>query len=103
MSEQHHSFAVEEEQPDSGRIFLFGIVVAIVFFGSALVLRSVYYETLENTVYHKVLSRPSPQLLQLRMQEEEKLTTYGWVDKDKQVVRIPVERAMRLLTEEEKK
>ncbi len=35
--------------------------------------------------------------LKLRSEEEEVLTTYGWVDKDRGLVRIPIDRAMDLL------
>lgn len=50
---------------------------------------------------------PQPQLLvnepanlnQFRAQEHLKLTTYGWVDQNAGVVRIPVERAKDLLLE----
>jgi len=38
-------------------------------------------------------------LATFRAQEEEKLTTYGWVDRNAGVVRIPVERAKDLLLE----
>lgn len=37
---------------------------------------------------------------QLRREDEEKLGTYGWVDREKGVVRIPVERAIEKLLEE---
>jgi hypothetical protein len=50
---------------------------------------------------------PSPQLEidertqldQIRLQEEETLASYGWVDEKAGVVRIPIERAMDLLTQ----
>lgn len=35
--------------------------------------------------------------------ENERLTSYGWVDKPSGVVRIPIERAMELMAEREKK
>ena len=35
-----------------------------------------------------------------RLQEEQTLHSYGWVDPDKGVVRIPVERAMELVAKE---
>lgn len=35
----------------------------------------------------------------LRAEEEEILTTYGWVDKNRGVVRLPIERAMELLVQ----
>jgi hypothetical protein len=43
--------------------------------------------------------QPSPyvDLQAFREQEDRILGTYGWVDKERQVVRIPIEEAMRLL------
>jgi len=45
---------------------------------------------------------PTPEavLRQLRAREEMLLTTYGWVDREKGVVRIPVEAAMEKVIEE---
>jgi hypothetical protein len=37
--------------------------------------------------------------LRLRAEEEEILTTYGWVDKDRGLVRVPIDRAMELLVQ----
>lgn len=39
------------------------------------------------------------QLDQIRMQEEETLATYGWVDQKAGIVRIPIERAMDLIAQ----
>jgi len=33
----------------------------------------------------------------MRAAQERQLTTYGWLDKEKQTVRIPIDRAMELL------
>jgi hypothetical protein len=35
----------------------------------------------------------------LRAEEDELLTTYGWVDKDRGVARVPIDRAMDLLVQ----
>lgn len=40
---------------------------------------------------------PRADLAKMRAAEERELTTYGWVDKEKQTVRIPIDRAMELL------
>ena len=42
---------------------------------------------------------PRRNLAETRAAEERKLTTYGWVDKEKQTVRIPIDRAMELLAQ----
>ena len=42
---------------------------------------------------------PSTDMAELRAAEDKVLTTYGWIDKDKGVVRIPVERAMEIFAQ----
>ncbi|HEV2065157.1 MAG TPA: hypothetical protein VGS00_11485 [Thermoanaerobaculia bacterium] len=42
-------------------------------------------------------------LAALQAAENERLTSYGWVDRQNVVVRIPIERAMALMVEREKK
>ena len=43
---------------------------------------------------------PPPTAATLRAQEAEVLTTYAWVDQEKGIVRIPVERATELFIQE---
>jgi hypothetical protein len=47
----------------------------------------------------RLLPQPSEQLRALRAREDEMLSTYDWVDRDKRVVRIPIERAMELIAQ----
>jgi len=47
----------------------------------------------------RIEEHPAIELQQLRAQEEQTLSTYGWIDKNKGVVRIPVDRAMELQIE----
>jgi hypothetical protein len=42
---------------------------------------------------------PGLQLGAIRRREERELQSYGWIDRDRGVVRIPIERAMQLLLE----
>lgn len=42
-------------------------------------------------------------LAELRGKEQTTASTYGWVDKDKGVVRLPIERAVELTIQEAKK
>jgi hypothetical protein len=42
---------------------------------------------------------PRQDLADLRAREDEQLTSYGWVDKNAGVVRIPIEEAMKLTLE----
>jgi hypothetical protein len=42
---------------------------------------------------------PKADLTALRAAEQRQLETYGWVDPDKHVVRIPIEQSMQLLVQ----
>jgi hypothetical protein len=42
---------------------------------------------------------PHGDLLRLRESEDQTLTTYGWVDRNAGIVRIPIEQAMKLTVE----
>jgi hypothetical protein len=44
----------------------------------------------------RVDDHPQMELQQLRDEEDHLLSTYGWVDKEKGIVRIPIDRAMEL-------
>ena len=47
----------------------------------------------------RIEEHPAIEIQQLHAQEEQTLSTYGWIDKKKRVVRIPLDRAMELQME----
>jgi hypothetical protein len=47
-----------------------------------------------------LLAEPSDELKAHRAQERRLLQSHGWVDPDKEIVRIPIERAMELTLRE---
>jgi hypothetical protein len=54
----------------------------------------------EREFYEKVMAPVSDDLRDLRAREDGQLGSYGYVNKDAGVVRIPVSRAMQLLAKE---
>ncbi len=42
---------------------------------------------------------PPQDLIQLRAEEARQLSSYGWVDREKQIVRIPIEQAIAIVAE----
>jgi hypothetical protein len=46
---------------------------------------------------------PQGDLEELRRQEDEILSTYRWIDRDKGIVRIPINRAIEIFIERQKK
>lgn len=44
-------------------------------------------------------SDPSAELIVFRREEQQRLTGYGWIDRNKRVVHVPIERAIEILSE----
>jgi len=44
-------------------------------------------------------THPREDLDRLHAEERERLTTYGWADRERRIARMPIERAMKLLAE----
>ena len=42
---------------------------------------------------------PDSELARLRAREDQLLTTYGWIDRDRRIVRIPIEQAMQIIAQ----
>ena len=91
----HGGGTVDETPVNNSSIAGWGLAVAVLFFGSAAALSSVFLRLTDDAVNEKVLSVGSPELQQLRGEEIKRLTTVGYVDKDKQLAHIPIEEGMR--------
>jgi hypothetical protein len=95
------------------RLALLLIVVTLVVVASMLFLfrRIVSREAASDAVPSPLAASPAPfegprlevgpeeALRNRRIREEEVLASYGWVDRERGVVRIPIERAKELLVE----
>jgi hypothetical protein len=121
QAEDFHRDAVNPEEAgyepsdlNAGYIGLFGIGLAVVLVVAVVVISLlIQYKT----VQHVRRDTPIPQmarereatsgtrlqvdaqneLRQMRAAEDAVLNSYGWVDKDAGIVRIPVDRAMEIL------
>src|SRR5262245_15183948 len=112
MDETRHSPPMRETTDvDAWAVGKFGIALALLCVVSLVLLWGMfrYFEKLhgapEKGATNPVKVFPQPQLQQtpvldlraIREAEETTLTTYGWVDQQKGVVRIPIDRAIDLL------
>ena len=75
-------------------IIVVGIVVAV------LAVQHYFAVVYEEQLYVKVLSPVASDLKQLRAREDAQLHSYGYIDREKGLVRLPIERAMELLAAE---
>ena len=107
----HH----EESDVNIRAIFAFGIglTVAAIFISFIVWVLFQYFEARESRKVTpqfplaaqqenrlppepRLQTNPRADLADLRAQEEKVLETYGWVDKNASVVRIPIDEAMKL-------
>ncbi len=107
MTEQTHTV----QQPDPGQGYertdinprligaLFAIIVVAIVV-AVLAVQHYFAVTYEQQLYIKVLSPVASDLKQLRAREDAQLHSYGYIDREKGLVRLPIERAMELLAAE---
>ena len=93
-NDHHASGAVDETPVSNSSIVGWGLIMAVVFFGSAAVLSSIFNRIADEEIGAKVLSIGSPELAQQRAQESQSLSTYGYNDQQKGLVHIPIEEGM---------
>src|SRR5690242_2527429 len=105
----------EQRDADVGSLFLIALSLflggGIVFIAAYVVLH--YFQVHEpakiagrndlpdqavaNFPQPRLLVQPGGNLEQLRLAEDVDLNSYGWIDRNAGIVRVPVERAMELL------
>src|SRR3974390_1885303 len=97
MHHGEHPFAYDRREPNY-KVLLPFVAVSCVLLVVIVFGVSQYYDIFrDQLVEDRVLLPESQELQSLRAMEQQKLTTYSVVDRDKGVVRIPVERAMELV------
>ncbi|MCG6920696.1 MAG: hypothetical protein LJF15_06400 [Acidobacteria bacterium] len=121
MSEHDKNHDVEYEREDINErsTFWFGVWILVLMVSVSFLIKPLYnllvrrgVETQEPAAYvaesdPAALEPPAPRLQTLperdlaefRAQEDAILGSYAWVEKDRGVVRIPIDRAMRIVAE----
>ena len=81
-------------------IVTIGILFVVLLFVLILLLQAYFYETERREHYVKVVAAPSEELAAALAQQEQQLRGYRWIDQQKGIVGIPIERAMELVARE---
>jgi len=106
MTEVSHPRDYERSDADPRLIGALALGVAIFLFVTPYALLALYPGAdRAGRLPAELPQPPSPRLqvhpkadfARLRAEEHERLTTYGWVDREHQIARMPIERAMDLL------
>ena len=81
-------------------VAIVGIVGAIMVFVVIVALQVWFYNLQEVETYKKVVSVPPQEYSSLVAEQEAQLNSYRWIDREKGVVAIPIERAAELVVHE---
>jgi hypothetical protein len=95
-------FDYEHQEPKNPLITFLLISSCIFVVAVCAFLSWMFIVARDNEHNRKIEQATYTDLQNFRKAEDAKLTSYQYIDKDKGVVRIPVERAMQLMAEEAK-
>jgi hypothetical protein len=82
------------------KIAAVGFLAALVTFAFILALQVLYYSSANEQHDRKVIQAPTTQSDTLLAEQAVKLTRYDWIDRGKQTVMVPIDRAMELVVKE---
>jgi len=82
---------------NSVKIAWVGVLGAVVTFEIILAMQVLYYSAVVQETEQKVVQAPTTDSDTLLAEQAVKLTRYGWIDREKQQVTIPIDRAMELV------
>jgi hypothetical protein len=117
---ENHDVRYEKQDINERSTFWFGVWILVVMVAVAFLLKPLYdllvergVETQAPAAYvpdadpqaleppaPRLQARPELELAEFRAQEEVILGSYAWVEKDRDIVRIPIDEAMRIVAEE---
>jgi len=88
------------DDPDVPASAAVGVVGAILLFVIIVGLQALFYRMEEGERSRKVYEQPYEALQQLDADQLSSLSSYGWVDQQRGIAHIPIERAMELVAAE---
>jgi hypothetical protein len=92
--------AAIEDKPYTGVLAVVSAVTIIVAVITATSVDALYLWGADKEFERKVEKRPVPELDALRAESQQRLSAYGWVDRENGVVHMPIEEAKKQLLEE---
>ena len=90
----------DDTEPRSGLILIGAIITITSIIVTIGGVYSYYSWYREKVLFERQLSPNSVELSTIRSQEDQLLNTYGFVEKSKEIVRLPVSRAIDLVVAE---
>ncbi len=84
---------------DTRAVFLVGALGVVLLILVVILLQMMFYRV-ESDLYAKTYADPQLDVARVNAEQLELLGSYSYVDREKGIIRIPVQRAMELLARE---
>jgi hypothetical protein len=90
----------QQDNPTTSTTLVVGFVGAILTFVVIVALEAMYYHFEKAETQAKNADFTPASLTQLRAEQQEQLQTIGWIDREKGIVRIPIDVAKNVVRRE---
>ena len=87
-------------EPNSRGLVVFLILTVFILIGVFVGVSAFWDVAFEHQEQEVLLGKPSEDLAALHAREDLQLKTYGYINKDKGIVQIPIDRALELVARE---
>jgi hypothetical protein len=88
------------EDLNTTKIALVGFISMAVVFAIILLIMFLFHIEMAEQTQLKVVDQPAAEFAGLTADQQGKMASYRWVDKDKKIVQIPIKQAMDLVVNE---
>lgn len=95
-----HPLSYDHSEPGYRMIAIYMSVTVVLLIFIGIAIQGYYDLTYSQDEYNRVLSQDNWALQDLRNKERWELSHYGYIDKTKGTVRIPIEEAMKLVAQD---
>ena len=90
----------DRDDPSAGQLAIISGATVVLLTLICIGLYWFYTVSDEHVEYQQVLAPQSQELKAIHEREEKHLNTYGYINKEKGIVRVPIDRAMELIETE---
>ena len=90
----------DRTEPRMSAVGLWGLAIIVVLIGVIAGVQAVFDRVYERQVYRRVLDPVAETLIDVRSRERNRLHSYQYLDAAGQSVRLPIDRAMELISAE---
>jgi hypothetical protein len=92
--------STSHEELNTSAIALVGVVSAILIFAIIVLVTVVFYRVQSQYDYRNDISQRYVEVSETTARQRGRLAGYGWVNQEKGIVHVPIERAIELVLDE---